>query len=44
MGSDRKVDKNSYLAEFPQRKVYLDAYDIDKYEVTTVQFLKCAGP
>ena len=40
MGSDRKVDKNSYLAEFPQRKVYLDAYDIDKYEVTTVQFLK----
>jgi formylglycine-generating enzyme required for sulfatase activity len=40
MGSDRKVDKNSYLAEFPQRKVYLDAYEIDKYEVTTVQFLK----
>ena len=40
MGSDRKVDKNSYLAEFPQRKVYLDAYDIDKHEVTTVQFLK----
>ncbi|MCE7977197.1 MAG: formylglycine-generating enzyme family protein [Nitrospira sp. NTP1] len=40
MGSDRKVDKNSYLAEFPQRKVHLDAYDIDKYEVTTVQFLK----
>ena len=40
MGSDRKVDKNSYLAEFPQRKIYLDAYDIDKYEVTTVQFLK----
>ena len=40
MGSDKKVDKNSYLAEFPQRKVYVDAYDIDKYEVTTVQFLK----
>ena len=40
MGSDKKVDKNSYLAEFPQRKVYLDAYEIDKYEVTTVQFLK----
>jgi hypothetical protein len=40
MGSDRKVDKNSYLAEFPQRKIYLDAYEIDKYEVTTVQFLK----
>jgi len=40
MGSDKKVDRNAYSAEFPQRKVYLDAYDIDKYEVTTVQFLK----
>jgi formylglycine-generating enzyme required for sulfatase activity len=40
MGSDRKVDRNAYPAEFPQRKVYLDAYEIDKYEVTTVQFLK----
>ena len=40
MGSDKKVDRNAYPAEFPQRKVYLDAYDIDKYEVTTVQFLK----
>ncbi|HET7910239.1 MAG TPA: formylglycine-generating enzyme family protein [Nitrospira sp.] len=40
MGSDKKVDRNAYPAEFPQRKVYLDAYEIDKYEVTTVQFLK----
>lgn len=40
MGSDKKVDKNAYIAELPQRKVYLDAYEIDKYEVTTVQFLK----
>ena len=40
MGSDKKVDRNAYPAEFPQRKVYLDAYDIDKYEATTVQFLK----
>lgn len=40
MGSDRKVDRNAYPAELPQRKVYLDAYEIDKYEVTTVQFLK----
>lgn len=40
MGSDKKADKNAYLVEFPQRKVYLDAYEIDKYEVTTVQFLK----
>ncbi len=40
MGSDKKVDKNAYPAELPQRKVYLDDYEIDKYEVTTVQFLK----
>jgi formylglycine-generating enzyme required for sulfatase activity len=40
MGSDKKIDRNAYPAEFPQRKVYLDAFDIDRYEVTTVQFLK----
>lgn len=40
MGSDKKVDRNAYLVEMPQRLVYLDAYDIDKYEVTTVQYLK----
>ena len=40
MGSDKKVDRNAYQAEFPQRTVYLDAYQIDKFEVTTVQFLK----
>lgn len=40
MGSDKKADRNAYLVEFPQRKVYLDAYEIDKYEVTTVQYLK----
>ena len=40
MGSDKKVDRNAYQAEFPQRKVYLKAYEIDKFEVTTIQFLK----
>lgn len=40
MGSDKKVDRNAYAVEFPQRRVHLDAYDIDKYEVTTVQYLK----
>ena len=40
MGSDKKIDRNAYQPEFPQRRVYLDAYEIDKYEVTTVQFLK----
>jgi formylglycine-generating enzyme required for sulfatase activity len=40
MGSNRQVDRNSYPAEFPQRTVNLDAYEIDKYEVTAVQYLK----
>jgi len=40
MGSDKKIDRNAYQPEFPQRKVDLDAYDIDKFEVTTIQFLK----
>ena len=40
MGSDRKIDRNAYPAELPQRKVYLDAYEIDTFEVTVVQFLK----
>jgi sulfatase modifying factor 1 len=40
MGSDKKADRQAYLPEMPQRKVYLDAYEIDKFEVTTVQFLK----
>ena len=40
MGSTKKVDRNAYPAEMPQRKVYLDAYDLDKFEVTTVQYLK----
>jgi formylglycine-generating enzyme required for sulfatase activity len=40
MGSNKKVDRNAYQAEFPQRRVYLKAYEIDKFEVTTVQFLK----
>ena len=40
MGSDKKMDKNAYAPELPRRKVYLDGFEIDKYEVTTVQFLK----
>ena len=40
MGSDKKADRNAYAVETPQRKVFLDAYEIDKYEVTTVQYLK----
>src|SRR5438105_9583673 len=40
MGSSKKIDRNAYPAEMPQRTVWIDAYEIDKYEVTTVQFLK----
>lgn len=40
MGSNKKEDRYAYLPEMPQRKVFLDAFEIDKYEVTTVQFLK----
>ena len=40
MGSTRQVDRNSYQAEFPQRPVSLNAYEIDKYEVTMVQYLR----
>ena len=40
MGSNRQIDRNSYPPEFPQRTVQMDAYEIDKYEVTMVQFLR----
>ena len=40
MGSNRQVDRNSYQAEFPQRSIHLDAFEIDKYEVTMVQYLR----
>jgi len=39
MGSAKKADRNAYPPELPQRRVYLEAFDIDKYEVTAVQFL-----
>lgn len=40
MGSDKKVDRNAYKAEMPQRTVYLDSFEIDKYEVTALHYLK----
>lgn len=40
IGSNRQVDRNSYPAEFPQRSIHLDAFEIDKYEVTMVQYLR----
>lgn len=40
MGSVKRTDRNAYPAELPQRRVWLDAYDIDKYELTALQYLK----
>ncbi|HRC44913.1 MAG TPA: SUMF1/EgtB/PvdO family nonheme iron enzyme [Nitrospira sp.] len=40
MGSDKKTDRLAYRSEIPQRSVYLDAFTIGKYEVTTLEYLK----
>jgi len=40
MGSDKKADRLAYRTELPQRRVYLDAYEIGKYEVTALEYLK----
>ncbi|MFZ2909531.1 MAG: SUMF1/EgtB/PvdO family nonheme iron enzyme, partial [Candidatus Desulfobacillus denitrificans] len=40
MGSDKKTDRLAYRSELPQRRVYLDAYEIDQYEVTNLHYLK----
>ena len=40
MGSDKKSDRLAYRGETPQRRVYLDAFEIGKYEVTALEYLK----
>jgi len=40
MGSDKRVDRVAYRSELPQRRVYLDAFEIGKYEVTALEYLK----
>ncbi len=40
MGSTRKSDRMARRPEFLQRRVYLDAFDIDKHEVTALEFLR----
>ncbi|MCP9440122.1 MAG: formylglycine-generating enzyme family protein [Nitrospira sp.] len=40
MGSDKKKDRLAYRSELPQRQVYLDAFEISKYEVTALEYLK----
>ncbi|MDF0650480.1 MAG: SUMF1/EgtB/PvdO family nonheme iron enzyme [Nitrospira sp.] len=40
MGSDKKTDRLAYRSELPQRHVYLDTFEIGKYEVTALEYLK----
>ena len=40
MGSDKKTDRLAYRGETPQRRVYLDAFEIGKYEVTALEYLR----
>jgi iron(II)-dependent oxidoreductase len=40
MGSDRRADEDAGPQEQPQRWVYLDAFDIDRYEVSNVHYVR----
>ena len=40
MGSNKKSDRLAYRSELPQRPVYLDAFQIGKFEVTALEYLK----
>jgi iron(II)-dependent oxidoreductase len=42
MGSDPYVDHDAGPQEQPQRWVYLDAFEIDRYEVTNTHYLRFA--
>jgi len=40
MGSDPQKDRAAGPQEFPQHPVYLDAFEIDRYEVSNVEYLR----
>lgn len=40
MGSDHKIDPAAGPQELPQHRVYLDEFQIDKYEVSNVDYLR----
>ncbi len=40
MGSDPQVDRAAGPQEQPQRPVLLDAFEIDRYEITNVHYLR----
>ena len=41
MGSDKSQDPDAFSNELPQHSVHLEAFWIDKYEVTNAQYRKC---
>ena len=41
MGCNEKVDRKCRKYEKPGRKIYLDAFSIDKHEVTVAHYRKC---
>ncbi len=40
MGSDPAVDRDAGPQEQPQRRIFLDAFDIDRYEASNVEYLR----
>ncbi|WP_342346476.1 SUMF1/EgtB/PvdO family nonheme iron enzyme, partial [uncultured Nitrospira sp.] len=40
MGSNKKIDRQAYRPEMPQHQVYLDAFEIDAYEITALEYLR----
>lgn len=40
MGSNKKKDRMAYRPEMPQRQVYVDDFEIDKFEVTALEYLR----
>ncbi|WP_447972039.1 SUMF1/EgtB/PvdO family nonheme iron enzyme [Nitrospira sp. Kam-Ns4a] len=44
MGSDPRQDPDAGPQEQPQRQVYLERFDIDRYEVSNVHYLRSVRP